>query len=114
MVLLHKQVVLNCERAALAARNIHLVLKPCEFPQTFSVDDYVVFQGSPNRILHDKDEINLGNRTIVVVHTPGHYKMPINPDIIDKIADAFQSLNDAHKLLQGSGIFDFREFQIHI
>jgi glyoxylase-like metal-dependent hydrolase (beta-lactamase superfamily II) len=149
----------------------NLVLQPCEFPQTFSVDDYVVFQGSPNRILYDKDEINLGNRTIVVVHTPGHspghccyyeperkylysgdliyqgkldafypstdpekfwhsiekvrmldvkkllpghYKMPINPDIIDKIADAFQSLNDAHKLLQGSGIFDFGEFQIHI
>ena len=149
----------------------NLVLKPCEFPQTFSVDDYVVFQGSPNRILHDKDEINLGNRTIVVVHTPGHspghccyyeperkylysgdliyqgkldafypstdpekfwhsiekvrmldvkkilpghYKMPINPDIIDKIADAFQSISDSHKLSHGNGIFDFGEFQIHV
>lgn len=92
--------------------------KPCEFPQTFSVDDYVVFQGNPNRILHDEDEINLGNRTIVVVHTlghsPGHYKMPINPDIIDKIADAFQSISDSHKLSHGNGIFDFGEFQIHI
>ncbi|MBR4780090.1 MAG: MBL fold metallo-hydrolase [Lachnospiraceae bacterium] len=147
------------------------MLKPCEFPQTFAVDDYVVFQGSPNRILHDEDEINLGNRTIVVVHTPGHspghccyyeperkylysgdliyqgkldafypstdpekfwhsiekvrllevnrifpghYKMPINPDIIDKITYAFQSLSDSHKLLQGCGIFDFGEFQIHV
>ena len=45
---------------------------------------------------------------------PGHYKMPINPDIIDKITYAFKSLSESHKLLQGSGIFDFGEFQIHV
>ena len=149
----------------------NLALKPCDFPQEFFIDDYVVFQGTPNEILHDGDEINIGNRTIVVMHTPGHspghccfyepkrkylysgdliyqgkldafypstdpkkfwqsiekirlltvnrifpghHNMQISSDIIDKIADAFQSISDSHKLSHGNGIFDFGEFQIHI
>ena len=47
---------------------------------------------------------------ILVVFQP----IEANPDIIDKITYEFQSLSDSHKLLQGSGIFDFGEFQIHV
>ena len=50
----------------------NLALKPCEFPQSFSLDDYKIYQGTPNRLLHDGDVIDLGNRTVSVIHTPGH------------------------------------------
>ena len=50
----------------------NLTLKPCEFPNDFCLDNYSIFRGSPTRILHDGDQIDLGNRTLTVIHTPGH------------------------------------------
>lgn len=50
----------------------NLMLKPCIFPESFSIDNYRIFQGEPNRVLHDNDIIDLGNRQIAVIHTPGH------------------------------------------
>ena len=50
----------------------NLTLKSCEFPSDFCLDDYSIFTGTPTRILHDGDEIDLGNRTLKVIHTPGH------------------------------------------
>ena len=35
-------------------------------------DDYAVFQGKPSGILNDGDIIDLGNRKIKILHTPGH------------------------------------------
>ena len=49
-----------------------LMCKPCQFPEKFNIDDYRIFQGEPQRILHDKDCLDLGNRYLTVVHTPGH------------------------------------------
>ena len=149
----------------------NLTLKPCAFPEGFTLDDYNIYQGKPDRIMHDGDQIDLGDRIINVIHTPGHspghccfyesereelysgdliYKgcldafypstdpmqlwqsvkkiqklkirrvlpghhtIPVSPDIIDKVADAFQSIHDSGELSQGKGIFDFGEFQIHI
>ena len=149
----------------------NLTLKPCAFPEGFTLDDYKIYQGKPDRIMHDGDQINLGDRIINVIHTPGHspghccfyeseredlysgdliYKgcldafypstdpmqfwqsvkkiqqlrvkrvlpghhaIPVSPDIIDKVADAFHSIHDSGALSQGKGIFDFGEFQIHI
>ena len=37
-----------------------------------NVDDYAVFQGNSKKILTDGDIIDLGNRKIKVLHTPGH------------------------------------------
>jgi glyoxylase-like metal-dependent hydrolase (beta-lactamase superfamily II) len=135
------------------------------------LDDYQIFQGTPQRILHDNDCIDIGNRQISVIHTPGHspghccfyepqrkclysgdliYKgcldafypttdpqlfwqsvkkvqlleieqilpahhgldIPVN--IIGRIEKAFRKLSDENGLKQGSGIFDFNDFQIHI
>ncbi len=45
---------------------------PCDFPAEFDIDAYRIFQGIPQRILHDGDWLDLGNRKIQVVHTPGH------------------------------------------
>lgn len=149
----------------------NLTLYPCEFPKSFSLDEYQIFQGIPNRVFRDNDIINLGNRSITVLHTPGHspghccfyeperghlysgdliyygkldafypttdpmlfwqsikkvqeldvkrifpghHSMKVTPDIAGKISNAFQTIYDTHKLLQGSGVFDFGEFQIHI
>ena len=50
----------------------NLMREDCDFPIEFDVDEYQLFQGEPQQILHDGDTINLGNRSITVIHTPGH------------------------------------------
>lgn len=44
----------------------------CEFPNSFTIEEYKIFSGMPKMILDDGDEIDLGKRTIKVLHTPGH------------------------------------------
>lgn len=43
-----------------------------ELPEDFCIDNYAIFQGKPSRVLKDGDTIDLGGRTIRVLHTPGH------------------------------------------
>ena len=50
----------------------NLTLRHCDFPEDFALDDYQIYQGIPRQILHDGDCLDLGNRQIIVVHTPGH------------------------------------------
>lgn len=145
--------------------------KPCDFPQAFHLDDYKIFQGAPQIILHDGDSINLGNREIKVLHTPGHspghccfyeaerkylysgdliycgcldafypttdpqafwesikkiqslavsrilpghHLLSVPNDITDRIENAFSGLSSSGRLHQGSGIFDYGDFQIHL
>lgn len=45
---------------------------------------------------------------------PAHHQLNISVDLINKIYSAFQELYGINKLKQGSGIFDFGRFQIHI
>lgn len=49
-----------------------LVEEPCDFPKNFDVNNYHLFKGVPTRVLKDNDKIELGERTIQVLHTPGH------------------------------------------
>lgn len=49
-----------------------LISKSCIFPEDFILDDYRIFKGMPQKILHDGECLTLGNREIIVVHTPGH------------------------------------------
>ena len=44
----------------------------CKFPESFNVENYRIFSGNPQQILHDNDEIDLGTRRIKVINTPGH------------------------------------------
>ena len=44
----------------------------CEFLKSFDIEDYNIFSGIPKQILEDGDEIDLGNRKVEVLHTPGH------------------------------------------
>ncbi|GMQ62140.1 MBL fold metallo-hydrolase [Vallitalea maricola] len=48
------------------------VVEDCKLPENFNIDDYRFFQGTATRVLKDNDIINLGGRTIQVLHTPGH------------------------------------------
>ncbi|WP_018753778.1 MBL fold metallo-hydrolase [Paenibacillus sanguinis] len=49
-----------------------MVLDRCDSPEGYNVDTYEFFQGTPTRVLHDGDMIDLGGRIITVLHTPGH------------------------------------------
>lgn len=50
----------------------NLTLKPCDFPADFCLDDYQIFKGNPTSVLYDGDILDLGDRTLQVIHTPGH------------------------------------------
>ena len=45
---------------------------------------------------------------------PGHHSMDVSPAMAGQVLRAFRELSEAGKLKQGSGVFDFGEFQIHI
>ena len=49
-----------------------MVVDRCDLPEGYDVNAYTLFQGTPTRLLHDGDTIDLGGRTIEVFHTPGH------------------------------------------
>lgn len=57
----------------LSIDTIHgMVVDRCDLPDGYNVGTYQFFQGTPTRILHDRDVIELDNRSITVFHTPGH------------------------------------------
>lgn len=56
----------------LAVVKSNLMKDPCDFPASFKIDDYTIYQGKPTLVLDDNDIINLGNRKLQVIHTPGH------------------------------------------
>lgn len=41
-------------------------------PKDFNINNYYVFKGQPDHVLSDGERINLGNRELLVIHTPGH------------------------------------------
>lgn len=41
-------------------------------PKNFNPDTYYPFQGKPTGLLQDGDTIELENRTLTIIHTPGH------------------------------------------
>lgn len=50
----------------------NLLKEPCRFPKGFDADQYKIFQGRPNLLLHDGGTVDLGGRRLAVLHTPGH------------------------------------------
>lgn len=56
----------------LSAIRENLTYVPCRFPVGFDPEAYQIFQGEPQMILHDGDQLDLGGRILQVIHTPGH------------------------------------------
>lgn len=48
------------------------VVDRCDLPKDFDINAYVLFQGMPTKVLYGGEEIDLGGRTVKVLHTPGH------------------------------------------
>ncbi|UJA32868.1 MBL fold metallo-hydrolase [Clostridium sporogenes] len=49
-----------------------MVVDRCDLPEDYNVDNYKFFQGTPTMVLKDNDIIDIGGRSIQVLHTPGH------------------------------------------
>lgn len=49
-----------------------MVVDRCDLPPGFDIQKYRFFQGTPTRLLEDGDAIDIGDRSIQVIHTPGH------------------------------------------
>ena len=41
-------------------------------PKEFNINEYNIYSGKPTTILKDNDVIDIGNRVVKVIHTPGH------------------------------------------
>lgn len=49
-----------------------MVVDRCDLPAGYDVNTYEFFQGTPTKVLTDNDIIDIGGRSIQVLHTPGH------------------------------------------
>jgi glyoxylase-like metal-dependent hydrolase (beta-lactamase superfamily II) len=49
-----------------------MVVDRCDLPEGYDVSCYEFFQGSPTKVLKDNDVIDIGGRSLQVLHTPGH------------------------------------------
>jgi len=49
-----------------------MLVNGCDLPSSYALEEYELFQGVPDRFLDDCDVIELGDRSITVIHTPGH------------------------------------------
>lgn len=50
----------------------NMVIDRCDLPEGFDVSGYTFFQGTPTKVLTDRDVIDLGGRRVEALHTPGH------------------------------------------
>ncbi|MBQ7336690.1 MAG: MBL fold metallo-hydrolase, partial [Clostridia bacterium] len=49
-----------------------MLVNDCDLPSGYDSEEYELFQGVPGRLLDDGDIIELGDRNIKAIHTPGH------------------------------------------
>jgi glyoxylase-like metal-dependent hydrolase (beta-lactamase superfamily II) len=49
-----------------------MVIERCDLPENYDVNTYKFFQGTPTKLLKDGEVINLGERKVIALHTPGH------------------------------------------
>lgn len=143
----------------------------CELPVDFNINAYRLFQGKPTKVLQGGEQIELGERTVEVLHTPGHapghmcfweakkgylftgdlvykdmlaawfpttdpedylkslesvaalpvknvfpahHSLDIQPEILNRMREAFRELKANGRLHHGSGIFNYGDWSIHL
>ena len=140
-------------------------------PANFNLDDYSLYQGAPVE-LENNDYIDLGNRLLKVIHTPGHspghiciyeeekgylytgdliykgtlhafypstnpqkllksvlkinelkkincilpghYELDLSEQFLKEVKNGFLELEEKGLLFQGSGFYDFGDFQVKL
>jgi glyoxylase-like metal-dependent hydrolase (beta-lactamase superfamily II) len=146
-----------------------MVVDRCDLPVGYDVNCYEFFQGKPAMVLQDCERIDLGDRCIQVLHTPGHspghmcfweknrgylftgdlvykdtlfayypstdpqaylvslerisalpvkrvfpahHSLDIQPEILNRMRDAFRKLQAEGQLHHGSGTFDYGDWAV--
>lgn len=146
-----------------------MVVDRCDLPEGYDVDHYQFFQGTPTRVLNHHDLIDIGGRSIEILHTPGHspghicfweqkrgylftgdlvykdtlfaffpstdpkayldsltliamlpannifpghHSLNIQPEILIRMRNAFQKLQNEGKLKHGSGTFEYGDWAV--
>ena len=49
-----------------------MVVDRCDLPEGYDVNTYEFFQGEPTRVLKGEEVIDIGRRSVQIIHTPGH------------------------------------------
>lgn len=49
-----------------------MVVDRCRLPDGFDINQYEFFQGSPAKVLRNNEIVDIGDRRIQILHTPGH------------------------------------------
>jgi glyoxylase-like metal-dependent hydrolase (beta-lactamase superfamily II) len=49
-----------------------MVVDRCDLPEGYDVDKYEFFQGKPTKVLKGDEVVDIGNRFVEIIHTPGH------------------------------------------
>lgn len=49
-----------------------MVVDRCDLPEGYDVNGYEFFQGNPVKELKGNETIDIGNRSVQIMHTPGH------------------------------------------
>jgi len=49
-----------------------MVVDRCDLPEGYDVNKYEFFQGKPTKVLKGNEVIDIGDRFVQIVHTPGH------------------------------------------
>ena len=152
-------------------KNLVKDLNRDNLPENFNLDDYSLYQGTPLE-LEDNDYLDLGNRLLKVIHTPGHspghicvyeedkgylytgdliyqgtlyafypstnpqkflkstlkikelpkinrilpghFKLELTEKFLDDVKNGFLELKEKGLLFQGSGLHEFKNFQIKL
>ncbi len=72
------------------------------------------FYPSTDPILFKESIDKVSNLKGITKMLPAHNELSIEVNLIDSIKNAFKDIEDKGMLKQGSGVFDFGEFKIHI
>lgn len=89
-----------------------------KLPPNFNPDNYRLFTGEPTHILVDNEVIDLGERKLRVIHTPGHSpghnELGVDKSFLQEVRKALEELKNNNLLQHGSGLHEYASFKIKL